>query len=255
MMSLIVFFLSLLTALASTNNCTSCQTLNAITNQCANCTANTYCQGGAVSQFPQYTVSPSGSSSLADCVCPQNAYLSNGVCMCSSGFLLVGLQCLLCPANSYLPDQNTQKQCTNNALSILGQSSPTGCNACPSGYVQNSPTNAPISCRPCDLGYACPNVTAEALCPAGTYAPPLATACLPCHANSYAAATSSACTPCSANAAAPPGSQSVAACVCLDGWYMDFYNQCLQCPAGYVCVNVYLLYKSLCSAGSLAKNT
>ena len=50
---------------------------------------------------------------------------------------------------------------------------------------KNSPTNALISCRPCDLGYACPNVTTEALCPAGTYALPLATACLACHANSY----------------------------------------------------------------------
>ena len=228
------------TILADGLNCTRGQFLSPTTNACANCSANTYCpQGGVVSQCPPFTVSPPGSWSLAQCACPANAALSNGVCMCASGYLMSasGLQCTPCPANAFCPDQNTVRNCSNNALSLPGQWSPTGCNACPVGYVQNSQGTAPISCRPCTLGYACPNISTEIMCPAGTFAPSLATACTQCPANTYAVAASSACTPCTANSYSKPGSQSVDACLCGDGYFIDFYLQCLPCSPGYACQN------------------
>ena len=152
---------------------------------CQTCTSNYFCQGGVLVQCPKYSISPPGSSSISQCVCPVNAAINNGVCMCIDGYLMGNAQCTPCPAGFYCPDQNTTKQCTNNALSLPGQSSPVNCNICPAGYVQNSPTASPISCRACALGSACPNITTEIACAAGTFAPPLGISCQTCPANTY----------------------------------------------------------------------
>ena len=207
---------------------------------CYSCTANSYCQGGLLTKCPQYSVSPPGSSSISQCVCPPNAAITNGVCMCNDGYLISasGTQCTPCPAGSYCPDQSTAKNCSNNALSLPGQSSPLSCQFCPAGYVQNSATTSPISCRPCAVGSACPNATTETACNAGYYAPALATACLLCPANTYAPSASAACTSCSANSVSLSGSGSIAQCNCNAGYYRDpFYYTCVTCPAGQACVN------------------
>ena len=216
---------------------------------CYNCSANTYCQAGIVTNCPPNSISPPGSSSINDCGCPGNATIvppnePTGQCICNSGFLksASGTQCTLCPANHYCPDEFTQTACSNNALSAPGQSSPLSCNACPAGYVQNSLTSSPISCRPCTPGYACPNVTTELPCPPGSHGSTSTVqtgVCTACPANTYAPAVSPACTPCDPHATAPPQSSSVSACICNNGTYWKAQtSQCLTCLAGFSCVNI-----------------
>ena len=214
---------------------------------CQNCTANSYCQGGVIASCPASSVSSPGASRLSDCVCPANSVINNGLCICNDGYIRVGSLCSLCPANAFCPDENTITNCTNFALSLPGQSSATGCNQCPAGYIQNSPTASPISCRPCAQGYACPDKATEVKCLAGTFAPPLGTSCVTCAANSYALNASSACTACSAHATAPSGSTSPAACLCSNGYYMDFYRTCQPCPQGMYCVQN---MQTVCAIGS-----
>ena len=205
---------------------------------CYSCPANTYCQGGVVAPCPRYSVSPAGSSTIDQCVCQPNSAQNNGQCICNTGYVLdANFNCVLCPANSFCPDQNTVRPCSNNALSQPGQSSPMGCNACPAGYIQNSATNAPISCRPCTSGYACPTLSSETRCAAGTYAPTFATACVQCGANSYAGDAATACIPCAAHATAPNGSQSIYACNCDAGYYRDSFFRCNLCPPGVACAS------------------
>ena len=118
---------------------------------------------------------------------------------------------------------------------------------CPPGYIQNSPTTSPISCRPCALGYACPDKNTEILCQAGSYGPPLGTACVTCAANSYALTASSVCTQCSVHATAPNGSTTAQACVCANGYYMDFYKTCQPCPQGMYCAQN---MQTVCAVGT-----
>ena len=217
---------------------------------CSPCPANTYCQGGVVTPCPQFSVSPAGSSNLGQCVCQPNSALTNGVCMCNTGYVLdASSKCTLCPANAFCPDQNTIRNCTNNAMSSPGQSAPSGCNMCPAGYIQNSVSNSPISCRPCTTGYACPSITTETRCLAGTYAPSLATACAQCPGNTYSGDAATVCSPCSPHATAPNGSVSVYACNCDPGYYRDVYYRCIACPAGISCANNLALQ---CPAGSFS---
>lgn len=162
----------------------------------------------------------------------------DGVCICTAGYVLdTQSRCALCPANAFCPDQNTIRNCTNNALSLPGQSSPDACNACPVGYAQIGTATAPISCRLCLPGYVCPTKDNETACQAGTYAPALATACVDCPANTYAGATASACTACSAHATSPGLSGSIDACTCDPGYYKDIAGLCHQCLPGTSCIN------------------
>ena len=233
MRSLLFLFFVVHTASALT--CESGQfTIDDIT--CQNCTANSYCQGGVIAACPTSRVSPPGASSLSECVCPAHSTINNDLCVCNEGYTRTGDTCSLCPANAFCPDENTITNCSNNALSLPGQFEAAGCNLCPSGYMQNSPTTSPISCRPCSLGYACPDRLTEIKCVAGTYAPPYATACITCTGNSYSLNASSACTPCSEHATAPNGSTSQQACLCSNGYYMDYYRVCQLCPRGMYCV-------------------
>ena len=174
-------------------------------------------------------------------MCQSNSYLAQNLCICNDGYVLdADSRCSLCPANAFCPDQYTVRNCSNNGLSLPGQSTPAGCNACPVGYAMNSPTKSPISCRPCASGSVCPNATVELQCPAGTYAPALGTVCAVCAANTYSAAGAASCTQCDAQnlATSPANSTSSAACTCLAGYYMDgSRSRCIACPAGYACIN------------------
>ena len=58
---------------------------------CYSCPSNTFCQGGVVTPCPQYSVSPAGSSALGQCVCQPNSALTNGACMCNTGYVLDAL--------------------------------------------------------------------------------------------------------------------------------------------------------------------
>ena len=216
--------------------------------RCYTCPANTYCQGGVVAPCPQYSVSPAGSSTIDQCACQPNSALTNGQCICNSGYVLgADSTCGLCPANSFCPDQNTIRACSNNALSQPGQSTPAGCNACPPGYIQNSASSAPISCRACTAGYACPTLSSETRCAAGTYAPSLATACVQCGANSYSGDAATVCVPCASHATAANGSQNVYACNCDPGYYRDSLFRCNPCPPGVACASNMALQ---CSPGT-----
>ena len=220
---------------------------------CYDCPADTYCQGGVVARCPQYSTAPPASTDISQCVCQANSYLSQNQCLCNDGYILdATTRCSLCPANAFCPDQNTIRNCSNYGLSLPGQYTPSGCNACPAGYAMNSPTNSPISCRPCKDGFSCPNATVELQCPAGTYAPPLSTVCVDCPANTYSSAGAAICTPCDARglATSPSGSASSASCTCNAGYYMDgARTKCLDCPAGYACVNNLV---TPCSSGHYA---
>ena len=221
---------------------------------CYDCPADTYCQAGVVARCPEHSTAPIGSTSITQCVCQANSYLSQNECLCNEGYILdAETHCSLCPANAFCPDQSTVRNCSNYGLSLPGQSGPEGCNACPAGYAMNSPTNSPISCRPCRDGYSCPNATTELQCPAGTHATALATECVECPPNTYALAGSKACTPCDSQglATAPAGSTSSASCICSAGYYMDgSRSRCIGCPAGYACTNNMV---SPCTQGTYAE--
>jgi hypothetical protein len=208
---------------------------------CFECPADTYCQAGVIARCPEHSTAPMGSTSISQCICQANSYLSQNQCLCNEGYILDSeRRCSLCPANAFCPDQHTVRNCSNHGLSLPGQSGPEGCNACPAGYAMNSRTNSPISCRPCREGFSCPNATVERQCPAGTFAPPLATECVECPANTHSAAGARACTPCDSQglALSPAGSTSSAACICLAGYYMDgSRSRCIGCPAGFACAN------------------
>ena len=222
---------------------------------CVNCTADSYCQDGLITSCPLYSTSPSGSSIIDECTCATNLMMVDDVCICMTGFLMntPGV-CTACPANYWCQDENTMTACADNALSLPGQSTPQGCNACPNGYVQTSPTNSPISCQVCTPGFACPNVTTEYPCPAGTYGPALATACVQCAANTYAPMASPSCYACDPQATAPAGSTSISACICNNGYYLNTRsNQCVQCPAGESCLNGASNNRpTLCSPGTFS---
>lgn len=189
-----------------------------------------------MTQCPQFSVAPAGSSSLNQCTCQANSAMVNGLCMCNDGYVLdASMQCSLCPANAFCPDQITIKNCSNYGLSLPGQSSPNGCNRCPTNYAQNSLTTSPISCRPCMSGYVCPNATIETKCLAGTYA--LGTACTGCPANSYSLDAAAACTQCDPQATSPANSITPSACTCNPGFFRDGAYNCVRCPSGYYCIN------------------
>jgi hypothetical protein len=157
--------------------------------------------------------------------------------MCATGYVRgrpgFETECTQCPAGYWCPEQNTVRQCTDNAMSLPGSYRADNCSLCADGWFKDGP----LSCRRCLAGYACPTSSVEHLCVAGTFAPPLATACVECTAGSYSQLNAStACTPCAANSMSVAGATSEAQCVCSDGYYkLGLAKTCGLCPAGSAC--------------------
>ena len=204
---------------------------------CYSCPSNSYCQDGVLNQCPQYSTSLAESSLITQCACQSDSALDNGGCMCKIGYVrgLVNSvdQCVPCPAGSWCPEQTTVRACTDDAISLPGSYLAGNCSLCSAGWFKNGAR----SCRRCSAGYACPNITAETLCVAGSYAPALATSCVTCSAGSYASLdASTACTPCTVNSVSVVGATAETQCVCSDGYYKDGLSKtCVLCPAGSAC--------------------
>ena len=204
---------------------------------CYSCPSNSYCQDGVLNQCPQYSTSLAESSLITQCACQSDSALDNGGCMCKIGYVrgLVNSvdQCVPCPAGSWCPEQTTVRACTDDAISLPGSYLAGNCSLCSAGWFKNGAR----SCRRCSAGYACPNITAETRCVAGSYAPALATSCVTCSAGSYASLdASTACTPCTVNSVSVVGATAETQCVCSDGYYKDGLSKtCVLCPAGSAC--------------------
>jgi hypothetical protein len=143
-------------------------------------------------------------------------------------------QCTQCPAGYWCPEQNTVRQCTDNAISLAGSFQAENCSLCADGWLKNGN----LSCRRCLSGYACPDFNTEYMCTAGSYAPALATTCATCAVGSYSGNSSTVCTACPANSASVAGAKSDDQCVCSDGYYkLVITRTCAICPAGSACSN------------------
>jgi hypothetical protein len=183
---------------------------------CKQCVVNAYCPGGRVNHTvacPNSTFAYAGSSSVAQCVCPADALVVGGACVCMDGTykvmnpasLLSGWQCDACPPGS---------DCKGGVQS-----------SCPAGYYCSPQSVSPILCPA--GAYCLESVPTPTLCPAGTYnAHPGATTeaegCLPCGNGFYSTAPGATqCSPCQLHSnTTVSNADSVSQCVCDAGYAM-----------------------------------
>lgn len=224
---------------------------------CPLCTANYYCAGGlAQAPCPNNTYSWPGSSSVSQCVCPDNAQWILGLnCTCNPGFYKVtndnalgGWQCNTCPV-AYYCYNGIATACPLSSSSLTSSYVVGNCTGCLPGFMKISDGN----CTACRLGYYCPNMITEIICPAGRYCPFLATAPIQCAANYYSLAGATSCTICPTNQQSTAGS---AGCVCNPGYYGPAYRSAIMRTGGfavsqYTLENVSYSVTSFLSSGTI----
>ena len=214
------------------------------TSQCAFCSPNSYCAGGAqTAACPTGLYSVAGATSAAQCSCPAQASLVGSTCVCAAGLLQVtnaaaqlgGWECDACPPNDV-------------CVSGVASACPTG-SYCVSGIANQCPANS-----------FCVGGVATA-CPANMHSAAGASACVcadgyagspcaQCPANTYC--TSGVQTSCPIGATSPAGSASMSACTCQPGYYVS-KGTCVLCPAGAYCSGGSITSSSAfsgCPAGS-----
>ena len=191
---------------------------------CTQCGVNKYCPGGQVNlsvTCPNATFSYTGASSPSQCMCPTDAVVRSGACVCMDGTykvmnpasLLSGWQCDACPAGS---------NCLNGVQS-----------SCPAGYFCSPQSIGPVICP---VGaYCLQSVSQPTLCPAGTYnaftgATTEAEGCIPCGNGYYSTAQGSTqCSGCQLHSNTTVlNAQAQSQCVC-DAGYVMIAGVCTQC--------------------------
>lgn len=191
---------------------------------CTQCGVNKYCPGGQVNlsvTCPNATFSYTGASSPSQCMCPTDAVVRSGACVCMDGTykvmnpasLLSGWQCDACPAGS---------NCLNGVQS-----------SCPAGYFCSPQSIGPVICP---VGaYCLQSVSQPTLCPAGTYnaftgATTEAEGCIPCGNGYYSTAQGSTqCSGCQLHSNTTVlNAQAQSQCVC-DAGYAMIAGVCTQC--------------------------
>lgn len=191
---------------------------------CTQCGVNKYCPGGQVNlsvTCPNATFSYTGASSPSQCMCPTDAVVRSGACVCMDGTykvmnpasLLSGWQCDACPAGS---------NCLNGVQS-----------SCPAGYFCSPQSIGPVICP---VGaYCLQSVSQPTLCPAGTYnaftgATTEAEGCIPCGNGYYSTVQGSTqCSGCQLHSNTTVlNAQAQSQCVC-DAGYAMIAGVCTQC--------------------------
>ena len=104
---------------------------------CLTCKANSYCNGGTITQCPDTSYSLPGAKTIADCIFG-----------CEPGFFC---------ANSI------KKPCPNSTTSVANASSYTDC-YCKQGYSGTVTGPSSSTCAPCPIGSFCPALTPSRLC-------------------------------------------------------------------------------------------
>jgi hypothetical protein len=212
--------------------------------QCLECLANHHCADGALTPCPLHGLSPSGSASLADCVCDPRGFYGdlslqpNGACYpmtpglnpngtCARGWTPARvdgqwLQCASgCGAGTYARvDPRTRAllacaPCPADTYAVDG-TLVDACTSCPIGRGTAGRTGqtTPDACR-CLAGVGGANSTDCAGCGARFYFDPLQRACLACPDGWVS----------------PANSVGVGACQCPPGAYASG-NACAPCPIG-----------------------
>ena len=176
---------------------------------CLTCPANTFSLQGEAecSACRDFSQSPPGTTSGADC-------------SCNAGFEL-GLGCEACSAGKYKPTVSSEDACTacaDNKISPVASISVDAC-VCNAGFT--GPDGA-AACTACD---------------AGTYKAAIGSAeCVDCGPDTYSdTLASTECTVCIANSSAAAGSDSVADCACDISFVrqeLDGEPVCVACDAG-----------------------
>ena len=167
---------------------------------CLQCVANSY--------------SPAGSDEAADCKCKPGFYRVGVECRaCGAGFFkpfFGDAACDPCPANSTSSLDSTSCRCMAGYYGGPDPQFGAACTACPADTRQ--PEIGELDSSAC---IACPNLATSA---------PASVECV-CADNSYGNPNANppvACVACTNNSAAAQNSLDVAACVCREGFYLDY---------------------------------
>ena len=198
---------------------------------CENCAANTYWNSGVCTSCPQYSTSPSGTSSILGCACNINMYLNGTVCVnCPVGSTTSAAgstsisQCV-CSANKYMSGGVCQS-CPAYTTSPVGSTSLTQC-TCPTGSTLDEGVckcNANSygtdgTCTSCPTSATSPlgsTLITQCTCPADSS---LIDGVCKCNANYFF--KSGGCIGCSEGFVSPVGSTSSSQCVCPAGTTLD----------------------------------
>ena len=144
------------------------------------------------------------------------------------------------PCASCLPNYwcsgATMNSCPLNTISAAGSSLQTDCFCQPGffGRVELGIQYGYSPCSICPMNFHCDGGNQIAPCPNGTKSQPGATlaACTPCDAGEYC--ENGMVGVCPANSYSPSGSNDVADCGCMPGFY-GVLGQCTPCDASYYC--------------------
>ncbi len=206
------------------------------------CGTNAYSANGICVCLPGFIATGTPNVCTASTGCGPNYVLSNGVCICPQGFGLIGTQCIVCPANSFI--QGGQCTCITGFVLI------TTTNTCQSSSVcfPNSSLNNLGQCV-CNAGFV----------NQGTQCIPTNTctggaiwngqACV-CQLGQYLNVLTQSCVTCSL----PGQTISGTNCVCSSNYYPSGGN-CVACPNfstfnpssnSCVCVSGYTLVNGQC---------
>ena len=174
----------------------------------------------------------------------------------TGGFFFV-----VCPADSYCPDENTVVNCPPDSFAITGAVSIEdckcraggygvrgNCSVCPVDFWCPEASSAPSSC----LAYSSTNGEVAAddsedcECAPGRYRTPDLSECRICPENTYCYGAQADASPCPANSSALPGTTSIEQCTCHAGMRLqhrpEFANiglhltyECVPCASSSVC--------------------
>lgn len=223
---------------------------------CLPCEAGYYCSSEVRHQCPSFSTSSPLSTTVDDCQCVKG-YSGDTCSACAAGTyknLVSDAACTPCPNNTYSTNLGATNisqcsSCPENSQSTLGSSSIDNC-ICDANYERFQDTCIPVcpvnSARSvaggpclCNKGYTGADGEAPlyaavcTICPLGYFKDsPGSAECSICPENTYADSLGSTnCTTCHDNSESSSGSESVAACLCLEG-YALVNGLCEACLAG-----------------------
>jgi hypothetical protein len=205
--------------------------------ECVACDPGTYKLGsdpGICFNCPKNTISPLASGSVLDCICNAGYTGADGAecAACQAGKFKPSTgsgDCIGCPGGSTSPIASVSP--LNCSCQPAFQPTDSGCEPCPIGtYKDNNLSQHCFSCPPNSSTVAVGSeFITSCLCDDG-YVGEKGGPCVPCNESTYKI-TYLTCQPCGNGQYSPPGSNSLADCVCKEG-FRPMLEGCATCEPG-----------------------
>lgn len=193
--------------------------------ECLGCVAGTFSMINSMScsECPKGKWSSERASNCTKCDAGKKSAVggSSSCTSCDAGYFQQqagSTECNPCPAGWYTSSTG-RSQCDSCEEGKYSDSSAsTSCDSCPAGYFQNG-TGSTI-CSPCSVGKYSSSTGMKMCsdCVAGKYSStPSSLSCAQCESKWFSTDGAGNCT------------------ICIEGYYLDVHNHCMECPDGGEC--------------------